>query len=51
LSFCYVSDPEGRGRVFSVTRFAGAATLFIAAVFLVFVLRGKSRRKAKDLHT
>ncbi len=36
LSFCYVSDPEGRGRVFSVTRFAGAATLVIAAVFVIF---------------
>jgi protein SCO1/2 len=41
LSFCYVSDPQGRGRVFSVTRFAGAGTLVIAAVFIVFVLRSK----------
>jgi protein SCO1 len=45
LAFCYVSDPEGRGRVFSITRFAGAATLVIAAVLLVFVFRGKSRKK------
>jgi protein SCO1 len=44
LSFCYVSDPQGRGRVFSVTRFVGAATLAIAGIFLVFVLKGKSKR-------
>jgi len=51
LSFCYVSDPEGRGRVFSITRFAGAATLLLAGVFIVFVLVGKSRRKSKELHS
>ncbi len=49
LSFCYVSDPEGRGRVFSVTRFAGAAILIIAAVFVVFVLRSKKKRN--DINT
>jgi protein SCO1/2 len=47
LSFCYVSDPKGRDRVFSITRFAGAATLAIAAVFLVFILSGKSRKRGK----
>lgn len=46
LSFCYVSDPEGRGYVFSVTRFAGVATLALAGIFLIFILRGKSKRKA-----
>jgi protein SCO1 len=44
LSFCYVSDPSGRGTVFSVTRFAGAATLFIAGVFVFFVLKGRSKK-------
>jgi len=49
LAFCYVSDPQGRGRVFSVTRFAGAATLAIAGIFVIFVIRGKSRRKRKTI--
>lgn len=44
LSFCYVSDPQGRGRVFSVTRFAGAATLLLAGIFVVVLLV----RKRKD---
>jgi protein SCO1/2 len=43
LAFCYVDDPQGRGRVFSVTRFAGAATLVIAGIFVVFVLRGRKK--------
>jgi protein SCO1 len=43
LSFCYVSDPQGRGYVFSVTRFVGAATLIIAGIFIVFVLKGRSK--------
>lgn len=43
LAFCYVSDPQGRGRVFSVTRFVGAATLVIAGVFVVFFLRRRKR--------
>ncbi len=41
LSFCYVTDPKGRGRVFSITRFAGAATLVVAGIFIIFVLRPK----------
>jgi protein SCO1/2 len=44
LSFCYTYDPEGRKYVFSVTRFAGAAILILAAVFVVFALRGKPKR-------
>jgi protein SCO1 len=43
LAFCYVSDPQGRGRVFSVTRFAGAATLVIAGIFVVFLIRSRKR--------
>lgn len=43
LSFCYVSDPQGRGRVFSITRFVGAATLVIAGIFLVFVIKGRKK--------
>ena len=41
LAFCYVTDPQGRGRVFSITRFAGAATLVLAGIFVIFVLRSK----------
>ncbi|NLT67940.1 MAG: SCO family protein [Acidobacteria bacterium] len=44
LAFCYTYDPEGRGYVFSVTRFAGAVTLVVAGVFLIFVFRKKPRR-------
>lgn len=51
LSFCYVTDPQGRGYVFSVTRAAGAVTLVLASVFVILVLRGKSKRKAKEPHT
>jgi protein SCO1 len=43
LAFCYVTDPQGRGRVFSITRFVGAVTLVIAAVFVIFVLRSKNK--------
>ncbi len=46
LSFCYVSDPQGRGRVFSVTRFAGAATLVLAAGFIVFVVARRKKEGA-----
>jgi protein SCO1/2 len=48
LSFCYTRDPQGRGYVFSITRFAGAATLLIAAIFVIFVLRGKAKVRNKD---
>jgi protein SCO1 len=44
LSFCYVSDPQGRGYVFSITRFFGAATLVIAGVFIFFVLKRRSKK-------
>jgi len=45
LAFCYTYDPEGRGYVFSITRFAGAITLAISGIFVVFVVWGKSRKK------
>lgn len=45
LSFCYVYDPQGRGYVFRVTRLVGAATLILAVVFVVFLIRGRSRTK------
>jgi protein SCO1/2 len=45
LSFCYTYDPAGRTYVFNVTRFVGAAILVFAVVFVIFVLRGKARKK------
>jgi len=44
LSFCYITDPQGRGRVFSITRFLGAATLVLAGVFLIFILRSRKSK-------
>ncbi len=48
LAFCYTYDPEGRGYVFSVTRFAGAIILVLAIVFILFVIWGRSKRKAQN---
>jgi protein SCO1/2 len=45
LAFCYAYDPEGRQYVFSITRLMGTFTLILVAVFIVFVLRGRSKRK------
>jgi protein SCO1/2 len=45
LAFCYAYDPEGRQYVFSVTRLMGTVTLVLVAVFIIFVLRGRSRKK------
>jgi len=45
LAFCYAYDPEGQTYVFSITRFVGAAILVLAVVFVIFVLRGKTRKK------
>jgi protein SCO1/2 len=45
LSFCYSYDPEGRQYVFSVTRLMGAVILVLVAIFIIFVLVGKSRKK------
>ncbi len=46
LSFCYVSDPQGRGYVFSITRFVGAATVVLAGIFVVFLLKGKPKKSS-----
>jgi len=48
LAFCYTYDPEGRGYVFSVTRFAGAAILVLAIIFVIFIIWGKSRKKVRQ---
>lgn len=42
LRFCFSYDPESKRYVFDITKVAGFATLFLVAVFVVFVLlRGK----------
>jgi protein SCO1/2 len=46
LAFCYTYDPEGRKYVLSITRVAGTIVLLLAAVFVIFVLRGKSKSKS-----
>ncbi len=43
LAFCYSYDPQGRRYVLSITRVTGAAILVLAAGFVVFLLKGKSR--------
>jgi protein SCO1 len=48
LSFCYVYDPEGRGYVFSITRFVGAATLAFACIFIIFVWKGKPKKSGNN---
>jgi protein SCO1/2 len=48
LSFCYTRDPQGRGYVFSITRAAGAATLLMAVVFVIFVVRGRAKNRNKN---
>ena len=50
LAFCYVADPQGRGYVFSVTRAVGAATLVLAGIFVIFVLRGKAKNRGKIMN-
>ena len=47
LSFCYSYDPEGRRYVFSITRFFGAAILILVALFLVFVIFRKKKKKVQ----
>jgi len=46
LAFCYTYDPEGRKYVLSITRVAGTIVLLLAAVFVIFVLKGKSKKRA-----
>ncbi len=45
LAFCYTYDPEGRAYVFSVTRLVGTVILVFAAIFVIFILKGKGRKK------
>ena len=47
LSFCYSYDPEGRRYVFSISRFFGAAILILVALFLVFVIFRKKKKKVQ----
>ncbi len=49
LAFCYTYDPEGRQYVFSITRLVGTATLVIAGVFIVFVIRGKTKKRMSNV--
>ena len=47
LAFCYTYDPEGRKYVLSITRVAGTIVLLLAAVFVIFVLRGKAKKNQR----
>jgi protein SCO1/2 len=44
LAYCYTYDPRSRQYVLDITRVAGTIILFAAAVFLAFLLKGKSHR-------
>jgi protein SCO1/2 len=48
LSFCYAYDPENRAYIFSATRLMGSIILVLAIVFVIFVVRGKTRKKGSD---
>jgi len=44
LLFCFSYDPKGRKYALNVTRVAGASTLFLTAIFVVYLtLRSKTR--------
>ncbi len=43
LAFCYSYDPQGRRYVLNITRLVGAAVLVLAAGFVMFLIKGKSR--------
>ena len=45
LAFCYSYDPQGRRYVLDITRLTGAAILVVAAGFVIFLLKGRSRGK------
>jgi protein SCO1/2 len=47
LAFCYTYDPEGRGYVFSLTRFVGFIVLVLAVLFIAFVIWGRSKKKGQ----
>lgn len=46
LSFCYSYDPEGRRYVFSITRLFGTAILVLVAVFMVFVVFRRKKKRS-----
>jgi protein SCO1 len=43
LALCYTYDPEGQRYVLNITRLTGAAILVVAAGFVIFLLKGKTR--------
>jgi protein SCO1/2 len=51
LAFCYTYDPEGRQYVFSVTRLVGTATLVLAVIFIIFVVRGKVKKQKQEVRS
>ncbi len=44
LAFCYSYDPQGRQYVLDVTRIMGTVILVLAGAFVVYLLKGRSRR-------
>jgi protein SCO1/2 len=46
LAFCYTYDPEGRKYVLSITRVAGTIVLLLAALLMLFVLKGRAKTKS-----
>jgi protein SCO1/2 len=49
LAFCFTYDPQGRKYVFSITRLVGTATLVLAGIFIVFVIRGKTKKRISNI--
>jgi protein SCO1/2 len=47
LTYCYSYDPESRRYVFNMTRVVGTGTLIVAGIFVFFLLKGRSKAKAK----
>lgn len=43
LAFCYSYDPQSQRYVLNITRIAGTAILVLAAGFVIFLLKAKSR--------
>jgi len=48
LAFCYTYDPQGRRYVFNITRLAGAVTLILAGIFIIFVVRSKVKKQKQE---
>jgi protein SCO1 len=47
LTYCYSYDPESRTYVLNMTRVIGTATLLVVGIFVIFLLRGRSRARTK----